>query len=474
MQLICRKKKNFFRVFLCIGMVAVFAMTGCYSNSGFSEQSSTEVEEIFDNYVYDNEAVISLGIEKMAIAEKGYYYIVNGLLYFYDIESGLGLPLCSRVDCKHKDNQCDAYANPSGSSDISCLCDGGEVFYYEKKLYMVERDTENNYYLSQYNSNYNEKKYIAKLSSLSEDGTIVSSNGAYTICNGHFYYYAYEYDYDKVETDYMFDFNCMRVKLEVGATPEKLGEFVFAGDYGTAAGGGNSTTVLVSGDNIYYFAGGCSRMWKKDNPMQCRISKYNTKTGEFTEVLSYTGEVSNDAWSKDVGKIGFIDDSICMDGKDTVYALIRKGGFKDNSVYSFNIQQDIQKNVYTTPYDEVKNLVFDGNYLYFIEVDYDGGATYLTAIDTEGNLINRFLFEFSDEYKKEISDRNILKGEQVTGEISLYGVDGRYIMFGATDNVYKNLSQDSYDYVYPKTYGVGILNKELFISNKEVSIKQIK
>ena len=83
-------------------------MTACSKYKVKDEQVGQKA--LFPDYEYNQELAQQIyGQSKMAIAPNGYYYIIDNILYFYNIDSDINMPLCSKVNCRHNDNTCDAY-----------------------------------------------------------------------------------------------------------------------------------------------------------------------------------------------------------------------------------------------------------------------------------------------------------------------------------------------------------------------------
>lgn len=442
-------------------------LTACYTDIGYIPEGSKEKEE------YSGRKAV---VTAMEVADKGYYYIINDILYFYDIANDISIPMCSRVDCKHGGQNCDAYAATNyRGKDISCVCEGGSLFYRNDQLYMVERDRELNYYLCRYDSSFNNRKVMAQLSSFSEESTQIAPNHSYALHDGYFYYYTFVLDIQFSETGTIYDYSCMRVALKEGAIPEKLGEFKFPSDYGYVLGSSLGMTVLACGRDIYYMAGDSVRWWSKEDPMQYRVARYSLETGEFSVLESYTGEVDSNAWGENLGVIRCEGTRMCIAEDGTIYALAQDG------VAALNYDKNIKKRIYDSPYkakyDEVHDLAFDGTYLYFFEED-DLKAIYLTVIDTEGNLVRRHAFEYTDAYKT--NRDGTIRSNFVSKGLVLHGLDNRYIMILASNiscNAFKGLSTEKkltqQEEEKNPSYGVGIIRTSDFLSGKDIEIKQI-
>jgi len=84
-----RKKAVLSAIFFMRAMLA--ACTKYQINEEQSDNNNP-----FPDYVYNQEKEQGVyGQSDMAIAENGYYYIIDNVLYFYNINSDVNMPLCS-------------------------------------------------------------------------------------------------------------------------------------------------------------------------------------------------------------------------------------------------------------------------------------------------------------------------------------------------------------------------------------------
>ena len=87
----------------------------------------------FPDYVYNQEKEQGVyGQSDMAIAENGYYYVIDNVLYFYNINSDVNMPLCSKVNCNHDGETCDAYVSGINTENgtFECNCMNEKVIIY--------------------------------------------------------------------------------------------------------------------------------------------------------------------------------------------------------------------------------------------------------------------------------------------------------------------------------------------------------
>lgn len=405
-------------------------------------------------------------IDGLEVNEKGYYYLANNTLYFYDISNDFSLPMCSRTECGHNNENCDAYARSTYTdSDFSWQCDGDELMLYNDSLYMVEHSKENGYYLVKYDISYNNKETVVQLSDFQNKSQILCANGSYAIYNSYFYYCVYDYSEAAIKDDYIFKVHCMRVKMEKDAIPEELGEFNYPGDYVESAGSSAGISILCHSDNIYFFASNYNRMWVHENDAQCAVMRYNTKTSEFENLYS-----SISGWDSGIGKIFGGDDHTCIDNNGIIYSI--SDGV---NIVAMDFENNKKEIIYTFAYkgqgDGITNLVYDGQYMYFIAArsSTKSMATYIKAIDTTGQEVASYEFKVNDKHRDK--DGNV----QTCGNLSISGLDNRNIVVLSISQAYEGLSTDKKQSIGEgiKDCGVGLISLVDFLEGKDITIKQI-
>ena len=442
------------KVFICIVISSVMFLMACHRESGPIENVTLQNHnELFKDYVYDQVKSMDLVVDSMAIAEDGYYFIWEGVLFFYDFDSDISIPMCSRAECSHKTQGCDGFIGKMDYNTNIFVCENNEVLLYDGYLYMVERTKENISNLCRYNGNLNDKVIIAQLASLyGERPSLCTTHGSYKIVDGYFYYIMCDVDIDTMEANkYMFKYNCMRVKLEEKATPEKLGDFMFPGDYGIGVFL-NSVSVLSCGKDVYFIAGGTNRFFEKDNPMQYYVTKYSNENKKFEVLASYVGNKDYNAWSIISGFIPSVN-NMYMDDDATIYTIGNDG--TNNNIIAFNYSNNSSKVIYKG----CNSFAFDGEYFYTFLRASDT-YPYLTAIDKEGNIVRQYKFDVLDSFRKKMQERGFPEAQWEKGDFRIKGIDGRYIMIHGLTETSKN-------------YGVTLINREQFLSGVDFEIKTI-
>ncbi len=137
--------KSIYRRIFCFGLVCLMllGLTACTTAGDVEEGSEGASVHNQEGFEFDKSKPQYYMSKNSAASEKGYYYITGepvssngiGYLYFYDIENGNQYPLCSKGDCEHGDETCDAHRILD-----NILSD--TVWYYQDRLYMVERTEE--------------------------------------------------------------------------------------------------------------------------------------------------------------------------------------------------------------------------------------------------------------------------------------------------------------------------------------------
>jgi len=461
-----------------------------------------EFQPKFPDYQYNQETVQYYANEPLAIAENGYYFKCGNILYKYDIDKEISIPMCSKAECSHNSEGCDAYVikKKSPAFDSVSNCMDGNVMYYNNHIYMIESPESYKVYLVQYDENFNNKEILAQLEQ--DDSHMYCPNGNLTkgyIVNGYYYYFGMDGRYEAiVKDDYYTTVYCNRIKLEKDAKPEVLGEYKFGGDF--ALLGGDVGKIFISEDNVWFIQYGSGRWYSKTDTVQCNISVYNTKTNEFKTTRTYAGDTGKDFWGVGTGETETIGRT-CMDKNNNLYIVSQTGerfqtGEKwqivkvnliDNSSSVIYISEYAIHEDYNSP--AIYGLTCDGNNIFFFEEDAENKEYKMKAISLDGKTVATMELDYEDSYTdylkklfkkrkgREAADRKEMIRYAGTASFSIYGTDERYIVIDCDGEGIKGLSAG--DSTYEKEIernaliGVGIINKADFLSGKDCEIKQI-
>ena len=151
-----------------------------------SNQSTVTDDYRYSSYTYDDNAPQYYMAGSAAASETGYYYIdgapvinnSNMYIYYYDMIKDMTIPLCSKVDCGHRTDECEAYISQN-------ICVGSKIWYHNERLYMIEKTEEKDILVS-YDKTMRDKK---EEKTLSINGLSVNKNSKNAcITNGKLYY----------------------------------------------------------------------------------------------------------------------------------------------------------------------------------------------------------------------------------------------------------------------------------------------
>ena len=132
---------------LCMLLYAcVISLSACSNGTGSESenagQAELSTESVFlsmeqetlnlTDYSLSNEEMDYYLEDSVVMGENGYYYFDNEYLMYYDIPSGKVVPLCSRPDCTHNDNNCNAYF---GAADM--MYDTTSLAYEDGWVYVT-------------------------------------------------------------------------------------------------------------------------------------------------------------------------------------------------------------------------------------------------------------------------------------------------------------------------------------------------
>ena len=164
-------------------VTTALVMTAC---SGKTNSQTSSEDYKYSSYVYDDNAPQYYMAGCAAASETGYYYIdgapvsnnSNMYIYYYDMIKDMTIPLCSKVDCDHRTDECEAYISQN-------ICVGSKIWYHNQRLYMIEKTEEKDILVS-YDKTMRDKK---EEKTLSINGLSVNKNSKNAcITNGKLYY----------------------------------------------------------------------------------------------------------------------------------------------------------------------------------------------------------------------------------------------------------------------------------------------
>lgn len=171
-------------ILIIMAVVTMLGISACGDKQ--SNQSTVTDDYRYSSYTYDDNAPQYYMAGSAAASETGYYYIdgapvinnSNMYIYYYDMIKDMTIPLCSKVDCDHRTDECEAYISQN-------ICVGSKIWYHNERLYMIEKTEEKDILVS-YDKTMRDKK---EEKTLSINGLSVNKNSKNAcITNGKLYY----------------------------------------------------------------------------------------------------------------------------------------------------------------------------------------------------------------------------------------------------------------------------------------------
>ena len=493
-------------IYIIEALVLCLSLSGCVSPAEFTQspasqpESPSEAAVLFPDYVYDQESLRYSSGPRASVKEDGYYLVINYALYFYDIQSDMLFPLCTKASCIHKDETCDAYVNnhnliPKTGEHIivngwRANASDYRIYYYQDYLYTIGDHVDRGAVLLQYSPDFSERKEIAELGDYEKEPREVCLPGTILFHHDHVYYLTCLYDAETAwgNPEYRTTYTMRRIKLEEKAEPKALYSFDFI--YSS-----NAFRTGAFGDEICYMldiSNFSQRTVKNEEGMEIwapefnggsgRLYRYDEKEDQSELAWSYDGDheaVLFDAEGAIPRNMASMEYLVNSEGDYVYFAGYPEKlgkGLRPTKIAFVNLTTREGNVLYETPYEHITQLRSDGKYYYFLE---DGkGDAYLTAIDREGNLVRRYEIPLDEEskYVKEMEELGWPR-EEWTGadRLALLIADGRYIVLGGS--MHQNLTSqmdgydsDKYDHI---DEGVGVIDTADFLSGKDVEIRQI-
>ncbi|WP_195366755.1 cyclic lactone autoinducer peptide [Lachnospira eligens] len=455
---------------LPIMLVVLLAITGCSRNYEIDESTETIS---FEDYNYDNNNAQLQCVGNSAISESGYYLVINGLLYYYDISTDFCSPCCYNANCNHSDEKCAAYLNDITykglKKDKVEECYGDTVFYYDNKIYMVENNKHEEYYLNQYNVRFGDRTRVAIIADNNNKDitTYLRNSHAFKIKDGYLYYVSYSFDPKNVKPNELVKVtnNCMRIKLADNAKPEKLGEFE-ALPCGSGLGEPDGFKILFDSNNVYYISGGEeSRLIETSD---YKIARYNTDNGDFKVIFEYSGDDGAGAFGSGTPAPDTINENCCMDKESNLYFISQDR----NQIIQYSVSNKTSKCFYASV-NTINSIAMDGEQLFISEYAQSGGESRIVVSNLAGEVIQNIKLEWDSDYINQLKSHN----QDMTNTIirvNFMCVDDRYIVLTTKDPGLKELNgNDLNNMSGVSTVGTAVVKKSDILDGKITDIKQI-
>lgn len=402
-------------ILIIITVVTMLGISACGDKQ--SNQSTVTDDYRYSSYTYDDNAPQYYMAGSAAASETGYYYIdgapvinnSNMYIYYYDMIKDMTIPLCSKVDCDHRTDECEAYISQN-------ICVGSKIWYHNERLYMIEKTEEKDILVS-YDKTMRDKK---EEKTLSINGLSVNKNSKNAcITNGKLYYElsgdnslficAVSLNSDEqayVVKEYVSEYNYYE-RVSLYPIEDKIYVNWLSG---------------VSADKSLYYIEQIDISTDKVN----RLCDMNEKYPEISStIINWNSETYFD---KD-GNLYFT----CVD-KDNY--MVKKLNISTGDIKDLYVQELQHEKDYG--YVHLKN--YDGNYIYIykgvnlmalsgkpLDEQFKKYDNYIYILDTDGNIKDTVILNNTDE--------------KVSGNISaeFYGGDERCLLIGFSTHDIKGL-----------------------------------
>ena len=401
-------------ILIIITVVTMLGISACGDKQ--SNQSTVTDDYRYSSYTYDDNAPQYMA-GSAAASETGYYYIdgapvinnSNMYIYYYDMIKDMTIPLCSKVDCDHRTDECEAYISQN-------ICVGSKIWYHNERLYMIEKTEEKDILVS-YDKTMRDKK---EEKTLSINGLSVNKNSKNAcITNGKLYYElsgdnslficAVSLNSDEqayVVKEYVSEYNYYE-RVSLYPIEDKIYVNWLSG---------------VSADKSLYYI-------EQIDISTDKVSRLCDMNEKYPEISSTIINWNSETYFDKDGNLYFT----CVD-KDNY--MVKKLNISTGDIKDLYVQELQHEKDYG--YVHLKN--YDGNYIYIykgvnlmalsgkpLDEQFKKYDNYIYILDTDGNIKDTVILNNTDE--------------KVSGNISaeFYGGDERCLLIGFSTHDIKGL-----------------------------------
>lgn len=402
-------------ILIIITVVTMLGISACGDKQ--SNQSTVTDDYRYSSYTYDDNAPQYYMAGSAAASETGYYYIdgapvinnSNMYIYYYDMIKDMTIPLCSKVDCDNRTDECEAYISQN-------ICVGSKIWYHNERLYMIEKTEEKDILVS-YDKTMRDKK---EEKTLSINGLSVNKNSKNAcITNGKLYYElsgdnslficAVSLNSDEqayVVKEYVSEYNYYE-RVSLYPIEDKIYVNWLSG---------------VSADKSLYYI-------EQIDISTDKVSRLCDMNEKYPEISSTIINWNSETYFDKDGNLYFT----CVD-KDNY--MVKKLNISTGDIKDLYVQELQHEKDYG--YVHLKN--YDGNYIYIykgvnlmalsgkpLDEQFKKYDNYIYILDTDGNIKDTVILNNTDE--------------KVSGNISaeFYGGDERCLLIGFSTHDIKGL-----------------------------------
>ena len=396
-------------ILIIITVVTMLGISACGDKQ--SNQSTVTDDYRYSSYTYDDNAPQYYMAGSAAASETGYYYIDGAPVInnSNDMIKDMTIPLCSKVDCDHRTDECEAYISQN-------ICVGSKIWYHNQRLYMIEKTEEKDILVS-YDKTMRDKK---EEKTLSINGLSVNKNSKNAcITNGKLYYElsgdnslficAVSLNSDEqayVVKEYVSEYNYYE-RISLYPIEDKIYVNWLSG---------------VSADKSLYYI-------EQIDISTDKVSRLCDMNEKYPEISSTIINWNSETYFDKDGNLYFT----CVD-KDNY--MVKKLNISTGDIKDLYVQELQHEKDYG--YVHLKN--YDGNYIYIykgvnmmalsgkpLDEQFKKYDNYIYILDTDGNIKDTVILNNTDE--------------KASGNISaeFYGGDERCLLIGFSKHDIKGL-----------------------------------
>ena len=402
-------------ILIIITVVTMLGISACGDKQ--SNQSTVTDDYRYSSYTYDDNAPQYYMAGSAAASETGYYYIdgapvinnSNMYIYYYDMIKDMTIPLCSKVDCDHRTDECEAYISQN-------ICVGSKIWYHNERLYMIEKTEEKDILVS-YDKTMRDKK---EEKTLSINGLSVNKNSKNAcITNGKLYY---ELSGDNSLFICAVSLNSDEQAYVVKAYVSEYNYYERVSLYPIEDKIYVNWLSGVSADKSLYYI-------EQIDISTDKVSRLCDMNEKYPEISSTIINWNSETYFDKDGNLYFT----CVD-KDNY--MVKKLNISTGDIKDLYVQELQHEKDYG--YVHLKN--YDGNYIYIykgvnlmalsgkpLDEQFKKYDNYIYILDTDGNIKDTVILNNTDE--------------KVSGNISaeFYGGDERCLLIGFSTHDIKGL-----------------------------------
>lgn len=424
--------------------VILLTCVGCNNANKYiditEETESQTFKERFPDFVFNSNenpyyvrklSPFSEGNAHITVSEQGIYFcnrVIDGSQkpwFYYDVNKKEAVPLCTILNCKHNDENCEAvFLNYKNTFELS----SGEVrtskkdtgfLYYKGKLYSITYDSKTGTKLISYNRNGTDMVIETNIEANPQFTPVGYDNGKWSIHNNKLIIFMY-----MVNDNNIYTYRYLISDLQTGQSTTLL-EWTSTNEERLEQNIPDYSKVMVDGDSIYLL---------QATQKNYILWKYNTYDASFENVADITSILSDTAFKNYIPYM--MDCQIC---NGNIYFKTAT----NNSIILLKYQLQTSKITQICDFkdcvDVQSEFSVDEQYIYTV----DTNAERLTIIDA---------VNLNTVYEKQFENAGICISA-VDPRFLILKISGIY--FSKSEEFRENIFRDGYLLLDKQTIGSG-------------------